>query len=450
MTVIETGTNLALGAKPSGLKNNQPLWSKRGTPMGFRKAKITATLVEALKPGETVMDTDLPGYMVRRQKGESRVYAVRKYANNKRHFETIGEHGRQGWTEARARKEALNIISALNKGLDPAAERSKAKGVPLLADWAETVLDRRGAKLKPKTLNDYRSLLRNHVAPRDDSGRLARDCLGRLRMDQITDDQVTALHLKLKDKPRTANYALAFISVMFSAACEKGGCLPASHPNPASGIPKFPERQRERYLTQKELDSLGAALAAVDGVEDPFALAAIRLLVFTGARLNEILSLRWAEVDLARSALRLSDHKAATTSGLKIKTIHLSEPALAVIANLPRVAGNPHVIVGKKEGGHWVNLRKVWVRLREAAGIEPAPLANGKTEHMRIHDLRHSYASVVAGSGASLLMIGKLLGHTNPQTTARYAHLVDDVLKEQNNKAGEHFTAAMNGKKKTP
>jgi integrase len=396
------------------------------------------------------MDTDLPGYMVRRQKGEARIYAVRKYANNKRHFETIGEHGREGWTEARARRAALNVIAALRNGLDPAAERTKSRTMPLLAEWAEAFLENRAATLKPKTLADYRSILRNHVAPRDGAGTLMKDCLGRMRMDQITDEHVGALHLKLKDKPRTANYMLAFISAAFSAACRKGGRLPKSHPNPARGIKKFPERRRERYLTQEELDRLGAALAAADGVEDPFALAAIRLLVFTGARLSEILSLRWDEVDLARATLRLSDHKAATTSALKIKTIHLSEPALEVISRLPQVEGNPHVIVGKKEGGHWVNLRKVWLRLREAAGIKPVTLANGRAEHMRIHDLRHSYASVVAASGASLLMIGKLLGHANPQTTARYAHLVDDVLKEQNAKAGQRFAAAMKGKTQTP
>ena len=420
--------------------------------MGFRKAKITTTLVEALKPGETVMDTDLPGYMVRRQKGEARIYAVRKFANGRRHYETIGEHGREGWTEARARKEALNVISALNKGLDPAAERDKVKGMPILADWARDVLDQRAAKLKPRSFNNYQSILRNHVAPRDAAGKLAKDCLGRMRMDLITDEHVSALHLKLKDKARTANYMLAFVSMVFNAACKKGsGCLLASHPNPVIGIKKFPERRRERYLTPEELDRLGAALAAADGVEDPFALAAVRLLIFTGARLNEILALRWDEVDMARATLRLVDHKAATTtSDLKIKTIHLSEPALEVIGSLPRVAGNPYVIVGKKEGEHWVNLRKVWVRLRAAAKIEPVTPPNGKPEHMRIHDLRHSYASVVAASGASLLMIGKLLGHSNPQTTARYAHLVDDVLKEQNDKAGQRFSMALNGKRKKP
>ena len=266
-------------------------------------------------------------------------------------------------------------------------------------------------------------------------------------MDQITCEHVQALHLKLKDKARTANYMLAFIGVLFSKACEKGGCLPKTYPNPAHEIKKFHERQRERFLTAEELDRLGTALAAAEGSEDPFALAAVRLLIFTGARLSEILTLRWAEVKLTQSVLRLQDNKAASTSSeLKIKTIHLSEPALEVIAKLPRVDGNPFVIVGKKEGRHWVNLRKLWCRLLQAADIKPMTLPDGKLEPMRLHDLRHSYASVVAAGGASLLMIGKLLGHTNPQTTARYTHLVDDAVKQHNNKAGQRFAAALGSK----
>jgi integrase len=417
--------------------------------MGFKKAKITTTLVDALKAGETVMDTELPGYLVRRQQGDARIYAVRKHANGKRHFETIGEHGREGWTEVRARRKALDIISALRNGLDPAAERIKLKAVPTVAEWADTFFETHGPALKPKTLADYRGILRNHVAPRDAGGRLTSDCLGRRRMDQITREHVRALHLKLKNKPRTANYMLAFIGVMFSEACGVGGCLPESHTNPARRIKKFPERQRERFLTTEELDRLGSALAAAEESEDPFALAAVRLLIFTGARLSEILTLRWTDVELAQAALRLQNNKTATTtrgSIMKIKTIHLSEPALEVIANLPRIHGNPFVIVGKKEGRHWVNLRKLWVRLLQAAAIEPVTLPDGKLEAMRLHDLRHSYASVVAASGASLLMIGKLLGHTNPQTTARYAHLVDDPLKQHNNAAGQRFAAALGSK----
>ena len=116
--------------------------------MGFKKAKITTTLVEALKPGETVMDTELPGYLVRRQLGEARIYAVRKHANGKRHFETVGEHGREGWTEVRARRKALDIISALRNGLDPATERLKVKAMPTLAEWAETFFDKHGPTLE--------------------------------------------------------------------------------------------------------------------------------------------------------------------------------------------------------------------------------------------------------------------------------------------------------------
>ena len=135
--------------------------------MGFKKAKITTTVVESLKPGETVTVTELPGYLVRRQLGEARIYAVRKHANGKRHFETVGEHGREGWTEVRARRKALDIISALRNGLDPATERLKVKAMPTLAESAETFFDKHGPLRKLKTCADYRSLLRVHIAPCD-------------------------------------------------------------------------------------------------------------------------------------------------------------------------------------------------------------------------------------------------------------------------------------------
>ncbi len=239
-----------------------------------------------------------------------------------------------------------------------------------------------GLSQKPRTLADYLGLLRTHAATCDAAGRLTNDCLGRPGMEQITREHVRALHLKLKDKPRTANYMLAFIGVLFSEACGEGGCLPESYPNPARRIKKFPERQRERFPTAEELHRLGAALAAAEESEEPSALAAVRLLIFTGARLSEILTLRWTEVELAQAALQLQDNKAATTttsSSIKIKTIHLSEPALEVIAKLPRVHGNPFVIAGKKERQHWVNLRKVWVRLCQAAAIETGDASQWKT-----------------------------------------------------------------------
>jgi integrase len=172
-------------------------------------------------------------------------------------------------------------------------------------------------------------------------------------------------------------------------------------------------------------------LTAADG--DPanlYQVAAVRLLLFTGARMTEILTLRWSWIDLVNGVIRLPDSKTGA------KTIHLSAPARAVLDGLPRMSGNPHVIVGGKTGAHLVNLEKPWRRFRKAADLDD----------VRLHDLRHSFASVGAGTGMGLPMIGKLLGHSQPQTTARYAHLDRDPVTAANEDIGRRIAAAMAGK----
>ncbi|GBF27660.1 tyrosine recombinase XerC [bacterium MnTg02] len=412
--------------------------------MGFRTAKITTDLIERLKPGETVSDIGLPGFMVRRQKGKAFIYFVRKFVRGTRHYVTIGEHGVEGWTENRARQEALLILASLRRGYDPAAERMKARGMPTLAAFADSFLEGHGLSLKPKTLKDYRWLLKNHIAPKTQDGILKPGCLGRLKLDQVNRTAVAALHKKLRNKPRTANYMLAFLSSLFSEA-QLSGLLSEETANPARKIKRYPERHRQRFLTEAELDRVGEAMssAEADGSEDPYALAAIRLLILTGARLKEILTLRWEDVDFERMCLYLPDHKTTTTTLAPSKVIHLSPPALDVLSHLPRVDGNPYVIVGAKANSHWVNLQKPWVRIRQAAQLTTKTLPDGKIENVRLHDLRHSYASIVASGGATLVMIGKLLGHTQPLTTLRYAHLVDDPLKRVNDKAGYRVAAAL-------
>jgi integrase len=419
--------------------------------MVSKAARITTELVEKLQPGDTVMDRELSGFMVRRQKGEARIYAVRKFANGKRHFETIGEHGRNGWTETRARKKAVIIIAALHGGQDPTAERARSAEMPTLADWAQTYLAGRAQKLKPKTKASYGSILNNQLAPRDENGKMMPGCLGGRKLDAITRRDVELLHGKLEHQPRTGNLTVVFLSALFTKA-QLAGLLPeGKRHNPAYKIEKFRERKRERFLTAEELGRLGEAIVAAEAKENPYALAALRLLILTGARHNEILTLRWKDIDFERGQVLLGDHKSQTTSRSSTKTIHLSPAALAVIAGLRRVEGNPYVIVGEREGHHLVNLRKTWVRIRDAAKLEANILPDGKVEPVRIHDLRHSFASALTSNdGANLMLIGKLLGHSNPSTTQRYAHLLPDQIKQHNDLAGERIAAALAGKATRP
>jgi integrase len=209
--------------------------------------------------------------------------------------------------------------------------------------------------------------------------------------------------------PAAANRFLNLLSHMFNTAEDWG--LRAENSNPCRRIKKYEEKARERFLSPSELARLGAALAEAEARgESIYTVAALRLLILTGARLSEILTLRWEWVDVPARLIRLADSKTGA------KTIALSAPALAALESIPRQQGNPYVICGRNAGEHLVNLQKPWRRIRKAAGLDD----------VRIHDLRHSFASVAVAGGMSLPLIGSLLGHTQPATTARYAHLADD------------------------
>jgi len=182
--------------------------------------------------------------------------------------------------------------------------------------------------------------------------------------------------------------------------------------NPCKGIKRYRENARDRYPSIEELKRLSETLGEFerDG-GNPYAAAAIRLLVLTGARLSEVLSLQWAHVDLERGVAVLPDSKTGR------KPVYLGPEATALLNDLPRIEGNPYVLPGSGEKGHLVNLQKPWRKVRKAAG----------TDDVRLHDLRNSFASVAAGHGASLPMIGAMLGHGSPATTHRYAHLRPDA-----------------------
>ena len=265
---------------------------------------------------------------------------------------------------------------------------------------------------------------------------------------------VSRLHGKLVDRPYEANRTVAVVSAVWNWAARRDEAGLAD--NPAKGIERYPEQGRERFLTTDELARLGDALRegeadglpyAVDETKpkakhapkaesrrvklDPFAVAAIRLLILTGARLREILDARWSQVDLERGILFLADSKTGR------KPVYLSAAAQAVLAALPRIEGNPHVIAGAKDGAPRADLKKPWAAVKRAADLEG----------VRLHDLRHSFASVGAGASMGLPIIGKLLGHSQAATMARYAHLDADPLRRAVDTIGATIAAAMDGSK---
>jgi integrase len=253
--------------------------------------------------------------------------------------------------------------------------------------------------------------------------------LGHKRLDTIDRGDVLRFHANLAAYPRLANYAVAVLSRLMTWAEDRG--FRKEQTNPCLRLKKYRETKRQRYLTREELARLGSVLdgVATTGGENLFIVAAIRLLLFTGARLSEILMLKWAYVDFERGLLLLPDSKTGQ------KVVRLNQHAAEVLLGLPRVTGNPHVIVGRRANSRLVNLQKPWRRIRALTALED----------VRIHDLRHSFASFAAASRAALPMIGKLLGHDHTQTTARYAHLADDPLHQLNQQVGEDIAAAMAG-----
>jgi integrase len=187
----------------------------------------------------------------------------------------------------------------------------------------------------------------------------------------------------------------------------------------------------ERFLSEDEIGRLAVALdAEANRTGNPYPTAAIKLLLLTGGRRGEIIGLQWQHVDFERQCLRLPDSKTGA------KVIYLNAPALEVLAGLPRMSTNPHVVPGKRERGPLVGIDKVWFRVRAAAGLQG----------VRLHDLRHSFASMGVAGGLSLPVIGALLGHKHAATTARYAHLSADPLRAANDMVGTRITTAMKRK----
>ena len=384
--------------------------------------RITKAGVDKMAADERIRDTDLAGFGVRRQKG-SATYFLQKRIGRRVRWITIGRHG-SPWTPETARKEAYRLLGQIVGGAEPTLKRQDLADKPTLAEAAARFLTEHATRLKPGSYEKYRFLLDRYIVPE----------LGDRLIERIARPDVLKLHAAMAAKPPLANYAVSVLSKLMSWAEEHDLRPPQS--NPCFKIKKYRENKRQRYLSREEYGRLGGVLARVETVdaENAMIVAALRLLLLTGARVNEIKSLLWRSVDLQRGLLMLPDSKTGQ------KTIRLNPQAVEILRAIPRTEGNPHVIVGRRAGEHIVNLQKAWRRIRLEAGLED----------VRIHDLRHSYASVGAAAKGSLPMIGRLLGHNHQNTTARYAHLADDPVDDLNATIGATIAEAIGMAKLQP
>jgi integrase len=411
------------------------------------KGRISKRSVDALtcppgKDREIFWDEDLSGFGVAVYPTGKKSYVVQTRQHGRSRRVNIGDHGRL--TPDEARREARKLLGAMETGADPIEERRAARAVPTFGEVAADFLHQHvTAKRKPRTGEEYQRLLRLHILP----------AIGSRRVLDVRRADVARLHSAMAETPRAANHVLALISAVWNWAARRGEV--DANANPAKGIEHYPEKKCDRFLTTEELARLGAALAegetiglpwAVDEAKqgakhtprgnrrqvlDPFAVAAIRLLILTGARLREILNAEWSQVDLERGILFLTDSKTGK------KPVYLSAAAQAVLASIPRIEGNLHIIAGAKDGAPRADLKRPWAAVCHAAGLEG----------VRLHDLRHSFASFGAGASFGLPIIGKLLGHTQAATTARYAHLDADPLRRAVDTIGATISAAMNSEK---
>lgn len=371
--------------------------------------KLTKRQIEALEPQPKdyfVWDSELSGFGIRVFPTGRKQFVVQyRYGRISRRM-NLGRFG--AITPDQARGLALEALVKLRKDIDPIIEKRERRDALLVRELAQRLDEEHIAiHLKGSTAKEYRRNLDLFILP----------AIGHLRIIDVTRADIAKYHHNWRHRPYQANRNLEIISKMFNLAALWG--LRPDGTNPRKHIKKYPEKKRERYFSASELQSLGRVLRDMEdeGIELPSAIAAVRLLLFTGCRLGEIMTLRWEYVDFHAHVLRLPDSKTGA------KVVHLGQPAIAVLKAINRLPDNPFVITGRNDGAHLTDLQPFWQRARGRAGLKNA----------RIHDLRHTFASVAVSHGQSLPMIGKLLGHTQVQTTARYAHLANDPIIEAAN-----------------
>ena len=378
--------------------------------------KLNKRIVEAaeIKAAEyQIRDSELPGFGLRVFPSGRKSYFLQYRAGHKTRRFAIGLITTLSAEEARLK--ATQLLTAVRSGSDPVGDKLAANMAPTVNDLSDRYLAEHCiSHVKPTTLAGYKQLLRDFIRPE----------IGHIKVANVTRNQIANLHHANSTHKTRANRILEIISKMFNLAELWGWRTEGT--NPRRHIKKFKENKRERYLTPDELRRLGDALNDAEDKQllSLYAIACIRLLVLTGARLGEIQYCKWEWVELDKALIRLPDSKTGA------KVIPLGRTAISVLQDLPRIDGNPHIICSDLvPGSAYINMQKAWRYIRNSA----------KLTDVRLHDLRHTFASSAVNMGLSLPVIGKILGHTQTQTTARYAHLAIHPAVEAATKVNEEM-----------
>lgn len=426
--------------------------SERLTDLNIR------TLAAPPKGNKVYFDRDLPGFGCRVTTAGARAWVLDYRSSNaiKRRL-TIGDAGKWeknqwipgAWNASRARAEAEKLRRAVDSGADPMADKHALRAAPTVNDLADRFEAEHLPKKRASTQDEYRRLIKSYVRPQ----------LGTKKVADLRHADIEQLHRTIrKAAPYSANRAVAVISKMLTLSIK----WEMRQTNPALGIERAPEHKRTRYLSADEISRLSDALATSDEIQSA---NAVRLLLLTGARKGETLAARWSNFDLSQGVWT---KPGATTKSATEHRVPLSAPALAILTEMKAEADRENerrqrdklpkidfVFPSRDAAGKIVamkDLKSFWGTICKRAALgHSVPKLDTKgrpvldkegnpifvwESNVRLHDLRHSYASILASAGISLHVIGKLLGHSQAQTTARYAHLLDDPLRQATERVG--------------
>lgn len=373
--------------------------------------KLTKRFVDLLQPLEKdrfEWDDELPGFGVRVKPTGVKSYVIQYRQEGQSRRLTLGRHGVLAPDEAR--KMARINLGNVARGDDPARVRQDARRAPLMQHLADDYLERHARPNKrPISVRDDVAMISKIILP----------AFGSKKVKDVNRRDIESLLISMRETPYRANRVRALLSKMFSLA--KAWDWRAD--NPVEGVQKFQEAKRDRWLNEDELKRLVAVLS---GHPNQRAANVIRLLILTGARKSEAMTATWDQFDLARGVWTKPAH---TTKQKKIEHVPLSGAAVSLLEGMNAIrVGNtsesPFLFPGDVRGQPIKEIKRFWEEVRTAAGLD----------NVRIHDLRHTFASHLVSSGVSLPIVGRLLGHSQPQTTQRYAHLADDPLREAANK----------------
>ena len=353
-------------------------------------------------------DSELPGFGIRvHATGRKLFVAQARTPGGLPKRATVGRY--EDMDAEDARLKTAGMIDRIRRGRDPVPP---APEEPTVADLAARFMAAHvEVNCKPGTVETYRSLLRLCILPD----------LGDLRLSEVDRSQVSALHHGLRATPSRANQSVGIFSKMFKLAVAWG--MTPARPNPCRSVRRYKERSCERFLSEDEYARLGRVLfeAEAEGPLMASAVVAVRLLLLTGCRRNEILTLKWDDIDRRAGELRLSDSKSGP------RRVPLTPAVERVLARIPRADGNPWAIAGEKPGERLRRIDPLWNKLRARAGLDG----------LRLHDCRHSFASQALAVGESLSAISRLLGHKTVMTTVKYAHLARDTERASAAKVGD-------------